>query len=110
MDKFPDSFNRATCYDIMEQCQTELLKTTRNTIYENIQTSVRDCSQLITLEFPDKLWNEHRITLIRELLERFGKIRVEDPNKGAPRIKQLNITEAIPDNVKRVTIDLIKDT
>lgn len=109
MDGFPDNFTRQTCMDIMKTSQSQFLKTIRQTFYDNINNSVQECSQLITLEFPDKLWNEHRKTLIRELVERFGKLRVEVISTNNPNLAKpiVTITDPIPDNIKRITIDLV---
>ena len=109
MEKFPETFNRQVCYEVMEKCQSELIKSVRQTFFENIQTSVRECTQLITLEFPDKLWHEHRVTLIKELLERFGKMQVKTFGLH-PLTQLIKIGTEIPLNVKYVTIEFIKET
>ena len=110
MDEFPNNFNRQECIVIMKECQSQLLKDIREIFYNIITTSVQECSQLITLEFPDKLWNEHRKTLVRELVERFGKLKVEvigSMNKFNVTKPIVTITDPIPDDIKIVTIDLI---
>jgi hypothetical protein len=111
MDQFPESFNRATCLDIMEKCQADLLRTIRKEFFDKITTSVQECSTYVVLEFPDKLWNEHRVTLIKELLHKFGKMRVEiEPGKTVKHNlkKELTITDSIPENIKQITIDFVK--
>jgi hypothetical protein len=108
MDKFPDTFTRAICYEVMEKCQLELIKSVRESFFDNIQTSVRECTQLITLEFPDKLWHEHRVTLIKELLERFGKMQVKTFGNH-PLTQLIKIGTDIPLNVKFITLEFIKE-
>lgn len=113
MDQFPESFNRAHCMEFMEQCQTELVKSTRKDFYDKTNTSVNECSPDVILEFPNKLWNEHRVTLIKELLQRFGKLTIEsEPGKTVKHNlkKELSLTDTIPENVKQITIHFVKST
>lgn len=111
MDKFPEDFTRQACNEIMGECQSELIKTVRQSFYETIQKSVHDCVQIVLLEFPDKLWNEHRETLIKELLDRFLKLTIKTFGGLNPDMTK-TITKAIdiPINVKRVIIEFIKDS
>lgn len=109
MDKFPDNFNRKTCNDIMKDCQEELVKTVRKAFYDTIQKSVQDCSQIAILEFPDKLWHQHKIVLIKEILDRFGKVKIQTITSTHDRVVQITNSNDIPTNVKRITIEFIKD-
>jgi hypothetical protein len=113
MEQFPLNFTRAKCYEKMEKSQAELLKMIRQTFYDSITSSVDDCVELIILEFPNKLWNTHRITLVRELLERFGKMRVEcAPGKIVKHEMAkpfLTLTDKIPENIKKITINLYEE-
>jgi hypothetical protein len=109
MDSFPDDFNRQVCNEKMQNSQAHLIKSVRKTFYDTITDLVGSCTQLITVEFPEQLWNEHRKTLIRELLERFGKLTIHT-NSDTPMKKLIekNIND-IPNNVKKVTLDFIKN-
>lgn len=108
MDKFPDNFNRQSCNDQMEKSQDELVRVVRKTFFDSINMGINDCSQVITVEFPDKLWDIHRKTIIIELMERFGKLILATngiPGITKPVIKQ---NEILP-NTKKVTIDFVNN-
>ncbi len=110
MDKFPETFSRQECNKMMEKCQLELIKSVRQKFYDDIQSAVQDCTQIVTLVFPDKLWNEHRKTLILELFEKFGKIIVQEIGiQDTKRFinNETDITR-MPSNIKYVTIDFMK--
>lgn|SRR5579863_4867363 len=107
MDKFPQHFNRSACNEIMEKCQIELVKNIRQTFYESINKSVNDCMPQVTLEFPDNLWDEHRMTLIKELLERFGKLKIQIVSEHI-LIKLVTHIDNVPSGVKNVIIEFIK--
>ncbi len=112
MDKFPETFTRQECNKMMEKCQSELIKTVRQTFYDDIQSSVQNCTQVVLLTFPDKLWNEHRKTLVAELFEKFGKLTVQDIGiQDTKRFinNDVDITR-MPSNIKYVTIDFMKGT
>ena len=104
MDKFPEDLNRQNCNELMETCQNELIRNVRSTFYNSIMSGVNECTQTIVLNFPDKLWEIHRKTIIGELLERFGKIvvlSIGQQNVEKPVTKICDI----PKNPTRVTID-----
>lgn len=109
MDKFPDTFNRKICNDRMAKNQFILIKEVRKNFVDIVEKAVEDCSQYVTLEFPDRLWHEHKTVIIRELLERFGKIKVQTSNVHANVVKIIQSIEDIPNNVKKVIIEFIKD-
>jgi len=109
MDKFPDTFNRKICNDRMARNQLTLIKEVRKSFVDIVEKAVEDCSQTVTLEFPDRLWHEHKTIIIRELLERFGKIKIQTSSVHANVIKTIQSIEDIPNNVKKVIIEFIKD-
>lgn len=106
MDKFPENFNRQNCNDNMEKAQNELIREVRKAFYDSITMGIDNCSQVISVEFPDKLWDIHRKTIIIELMERFGKLILSTngiPGITKPVIKQ---SEILP-NTKKVTIEFV---
>lgn len=109
MDKFPDTFNRKICNDRMAKNQLILIKDVRKSFVDQVEKAVEDCSQTVTLEFPDRLWHEHKVVIIKEILERFGKVKVQTSNIHANVIKSIQNIEDIPNNVKKVIIEFIKD-
>ena len=108
MEKFPDDFNRKTCNDILTKNQTELIKQVRKIFYDTITKAIDDCDQYVILTFPDKLWQEQRAELIKELLDRFGKIKLEMVNPQHSITKLINDANDIPKDVKKVTIKFIE--
>lgn len=108
MDKFPEGFTRKICNDQMAKNQLMLIKDVRKTFYDSTLKSVEDCNPKLTLEFPDKLWHEHKVVLIKELLERFGKLKIVC---GAQYevTRLIDNVEDVPIGVKRVIIEFIKD-
>jgi len=108
MDKFPEGFTRKTCNDQMAVNQQVLIKEVRKIFYENALKAVENCSHKLTLEFPDKLWHEHKLTMIKEFLERFGKFKIVC---GAQYevTRLIDNIEDVPMNVKKIIIEFIKD-
>lgn len=109
MDKFPDTFNRKNCNDTMEKNQLDLIKQVRKDFYEISLRSINDCEQQIILPFPDKLWHEHKLTIIGELLEKFGKLKVKTINPQCDIIKSITSVEDVPASAKKILIEFKKD-
>jgi len=105
MDKFPDTLSRKTCIDRMTIKQIDLIKETRKLMAELIAKYVEDCNPIMILEFPDRLWHEHKITIIKELLEKFGKLKVTNPQTIANVTSTISDVKDVPTNVKRITIE-----
>lgn len=109
MDIFPENFTRKICMDTISKNQIELVKKVRKTFYDKIIKSLDTCESEIELEFPDKLWHEHKITLIEELIIKFGKIKVKTINSQCEVLKLINDKNDIPRNVKKVSIEFVRD-
>ena len=109
MDKFPDNFNRKVCNDTMEKNQSELIKTVRNEFHQIVLETINSCESVATLEFPEKLWHIHRITLIKELLERFGKVKIQTSNAHCEMTKLITVVDDVPNFVKKVLVDFVKE-
>lgn len=105
MDKFPESINRKSCIDKMAINQAELVKETRKNMVDSITRYVEECNPTMILEFPDRLWHEHKIVLIKELLDRFGKLKATNPQTIANVTSTISDIKDIPPNVKKVTIE-----
>lgn len=112
MDKFPDDCNRQICHDTMTKNQNTLVKDTRKQFYDTYIKAVADCNPEMVLEFPEKLWYEHRVTITKELLERFGKIKIagltKNGNKECDVIKPITNPEDLPSNIRKIIIEFIK--
>ncbi|QKF94381.1 hypothetical protein QKU48_gp0923 [Fadolivirus algeromassiliense] len=108
MNQFPDTFTRQVCHDILTKNQLELIKQVRDTFHKTTLKAVQDCDPEVVLEFPDKLWHEHRVTLIQEILERFGKIKIKTNNPDYNALKSITDTDDLPTNIKKVIIEFIK--
>lgn len=109
MDKFPDVFNRKVCNETMEKNQSELIKKVRNEFHQSVLNTINDCDSVATLEFPEKLWHVHRVTLIKELLERFGKVKIQTSNAHCYVTKLITLPEDIPNFVTKVLVEFIKE-
>lgn len=109
MDKFPDNFNRQYCHDIIEKNQLDMIKKIRKEFYDIIEKSLVDCNKEVQLPFPSKLWNEHRLTIAKELLERFGKIIVKINNNHSNATKPVTKIEEIPKDVNVIILEFFKN-
>lgn len=105
MDKFPDTFNRKTCIEKMTVKQAELIKTTRKQFFDDVEKLTNECPVSMTLDFPERLWHEHKLTLIKELLEKFGKLKVKVINPQAEITKSISDINEAPTNIKKVIIE-----
>ena len=111
MDKYPDAFNRQVCIDLMTKQQTLLIRETRKSFYTTIIALSEKCESTITLDFPDKLWFEHKQTLIKELLTLFGKIKIKIIDRPNDTILPITNIEALPknSNIKKIIIEFPRD-
>ena len=105
MDKFPDTFTRKTCIDKMTVKQVSLLKQTRKDFVDQVEKFTEETNPIMTLEFPERLWHEHKLTLIRELLEKFGKLKVKVVNPQAEVTKSIADVNDAPTNIRKVIIE-----
>lgn len=109
MEKFPENFNRKICMDVISKNQSDLIKKVRRDFYEKIMASTDTCEIDVKLDFPEKLWHEHKITLIKELIDKFGKIKVRTTNPQCEVLKLINDPEEIPRNAKQLIIEFVRD-
>ena len=109
MDKFPEEFNRKVCNDTMTKGQDELIKVIRQAFHQVVLDTIKDCEPVAVLEFPTKLWHNHRVTLIKELLERFGKVRIQTANTHCDITKLITSIDDVPNYVNKVFIEFIKE-
>ena len=110
MDKFPEDFSWIISNEKLSKNQTELLKQVRKNFYDQFLKSIDDCERQVTLKFPDKLWKEHRLVLINEILEKYGKIKLTTIGSHHSTIKLIsNIQDPIPEGVISITIEFVKD-
>jgi methionine synthase II (cobalamin-independent) len=109
MDKYPDNFTRVYCHEEMVKNQAELVKQIRKKFYDEVMKATELCEQNIPLVFPDKLWHEHKIQMIKEILTGFGKVKLTTINAQCNVIKIISDINEIPLNVKQVTIEFHKE-
>lgn len=105
MDKFPDSLNRFHCNEKMKKKQTELIKETRQEFYDRLIRETELCKPEVTLIFPDNLWHEHKIIIIQELLERFGKLKLITSNPQCSLVKLITNLDDAPISVNKISIE-----
>lgn len=109
MDSFPDNFTRKVCNDAMTINQTLLICDVRKTFYDTVQLAVNNCNQFVHLEFPDKLWNEHRRTILSELLLRFGQLKIKQVSNTADVTRRILKMEDVNVPIKKVIIEFAHD-
>lgn len=108
MDQFPGEFNREVCHNVLKNNQAVLIKDVRKQFHETTLKAIENCDPEVTLDFPEKLWNEHRVTIIQELLDRFGKIKIKTNGPDFNALKAITNTNDLPTNIKKVIIEFIK--
>lgn len=104
METFPLDLNRQSCIDKMSVYQQDLIKDTRKSLVENITRFTEECNPIMTLNFPDRLWHKHKVTLIKELLERFGKLKIKSDGLYNTTIT-INNTNDLPSNIVQIIIE-----
>jgi hypothetical protein len=107
---FPENFDRKSCIDKMTSNQKILIKSTRQDIYDNIIKFSDECNTIMTIDLPDKLWHEHKLTLIGEILERFGKIKIKIISGQIDVTKVISDIKDVPINVKKIIIEFPVDS
>jgi len=109
MDNFPDELTLTMCMNIIAVNQNKLIKDIRQSFCEIVLSAVNDCEKNVVLEFPDKLWPEHRVTIAIELLERFGEIYITSKQGNvALSTKVVNDPKDIPKNIHQITLEFHK--
>lgn len=107
MDKYPETFSRESYIKVLHEKQEQLLSDTRRHVYDSVTECMNNLDESITITFNDKLWNKHRKTLVRELLDRFNHLSVVcSYHKGVPKCtKEISQSSTIPDRVLSVIIE-----
>ena len=93
---------------IRTEIDMEMLKSVRRNFNNNIQTTIINDEESVTLEFPYGMHNEHKIIVIKELLERFGKMQVKTVGTQS-RIHLIKKDTEIPQNIKFIIIKFAKE-
>lgn len=111
MEKFPDTFNRTSCLETMTKNQLEIIKETRKSFFDTIMDLTNKCELIMELNFPDKLWYEHKYTLIGEILAKFGKIKIKVIGRPADATLLIVNMEEVPknSNIKKIIIEFPRD-
>lgn len=107
MDKFPEDFNRVKINEVITLKQSELLRNSRKQIYETLIDEVNKYEQQITIKLHKLLWYEHKVKIIREILDKFGKIKIKSDNSQCSVSKTIESDDDIPPNVCEITIDFV---
>ena len=105
MDHFPEEFNRGSIMKQLEKNQAMIIKEVRQEFYEHVVESVKCSDRSITLEFPAKLWPENRLVITKELLEKFGILKVSIPGDQYVTTKTASDEDSLPTNIKSVRIE-----
>ena len=105
MDKFPDEINRKSCMDILKKNEEKLLCETREIFRDGINDALKSCCKYVILNFDERLWGEHRITITSELLERFQELKISTAQEKFTITKVINSPDEIPEPIKSIRID-----
>lgn len=76
MDTFPDYITLENCKNTMVQNQLILVRKEREKFTNLICRASEDCNDKVELDFDKKLYNQYRISIANELLERFGGLYI----------------------------------
>lgn len=82
MEKFPDFINRTNVLEKLRENQNFLLEKTRELFTKTIRLKIANSERNITLHFDEKLWKQNRAVIVRELLERYGEIKIKTISGG----------------------------
>jgi hypothetical protein len=91
----------------LTQNQLLLVQRVRQNFYDTIKKALENNDKTIVLVFDEKLWEENCKTLTGELLTRFGEFTVSSNNSKYVVTKVINNASEIPDNIKKIQIDLL---
>lgn len=108
MDVFPDDLNMQNCMNIMKTKQKEMIKNVRAKLASDIGQAINICMKSVKLKFPENLWNEQRVILTKELLERFGELHIGTTQKKYNVTTFAHSEENIPNEIEFVRIDFWK--
>ena len=104
MDKFPDDFNREFCIAKITENQKSLIKDTRSQLYEKVKENVINSKQFITYDFPQNLWQEHRIKITQEVLSRFNEVNTIKNSNGITVTQNILNPKDIPQDIQSIKI------
>lgn len=104
MESFPKEINRSECYNKLQSNQQLLIKEVRQSFYETIEQGLTNHNRKIVLIFPEKLWQENRVQLSKELLERFGEIIAQTEENKFEVTQTIDDSKSIPANIKTLII------
>lgn len=82
MDKFPDFINRKTILEQLCVNQNYLLEKTREIFTQVLRQKIANSERNIKLHFDEKLWKQNRAIIVKELLERYGEIKITTISGG----------------------------
>lgn len=108
--KFPKDIDLQNCIKIIETNQQGLLTQTRHDFTYKIRQACTICEKNVKLDFSDKLWYDNRIIIVKELLERFGEIKViMNGNTSEYQVgKSISDPSALPSEIVAVIIEFWK--
>jgi len=105
MDEFPEELNRGNCMEQLKKNQAGIIKDVRKDFYEQILQSINNSDKAVTLEYPSNLWPENRLVITKELLARFGVLKVSTPNNNYVTTKTASDEDDLPINIKSIRIE-----
>ena len=107
-EEFPEDITLQKCLTIIENNQAVLIVDTRKEFTQNIRDASESCEKKVNLEFSHKLWSDNRVKIAKELLERFGEIKVYMRQNKFTVNKTVSDENEIPAEIESVTIEFWK--
>jgi len=105
MNNFPDEFNRGSCMKELKKNQSGIILEVRKEFYEKALESIKRSDRVVSFDFPDKLWQENRLKITKELLGRFGILKVSVPGENYVTTKTASDEDELPNNIKSIKIE-----
>jgi hypothetical protein len=109
-NEFPEDIDLQNCIKIIETNQLGLLIQTRQIFTNSIRQACTICEKNVKLDFSDKLWYDNRLIIAKELLERFGEIKViMNGNSSEYQVgKSISDPSILPSEIAAVIIEFWK--
>lgn len=107
MESFPPSINRMYCINALNTNQTLLLLDLRKSFTDLIFESLEKSQKSVLLEFDKKIWPSTKSTIIKELLERFGEIKIISKTNKLEITTITTLPSFNPDNITNDTVGIV---
>lgn len=88
MEHFPDNFNRQHIENELRANQCKLLFEIKHAFYKKLIENIKLCKSTINFHIGNILWYELKISLVGDILKRFGEITITNKISDEPEISK----------------------